>query len=79
MGYFGGSNEESRSWVPTISKIPRSLQVWVRHSEESPGLPRGVARVKAGHPEQKKLEGSVGSDGYGARSSLVGMGSGKLC
>lgn len=56
--------------------LDHGAQAWVRHSEETPGLPRGVAQVKPGHPGQKKLEGSVGSDGYGAWSSLVGRGRG---
>lgn len=57
-----------------MKNLDHGAQAWVRHSEETPGLPRGVAQVKPGHPGQKKLEGSVGSDGYGAWSSLVGMG-----
>lgn len=66
MGCFGGRSEELGSWVPNLSKISRSIQAWVGHSGENAGLPRGVAQLKLGHLEQKGLEGSVGSGGYGA-------------
>lgn len=76
MGCFGGRGKESGSPEPTVSKISTSIQAWGKHSGENPGLPRGVAQVKLGHPEQKKLEGPMGSVGYGAWFSLVGTGVG---
>lgn len=41
MGRFDWRNEKLGS---SLSKISRSTQVWVGHSGENPGLPRGAVK-----------------------------------